>query len=212
MLEGEGLYIWWLIYLLVCIYTVCVCVYIYIYTVYIHIHIHTVVNIWSGSKPFIKVVLKPKCVLVLGQLWWTFLIDIYRYICLCVCVCVWINRNRKFKKYKFLLKKIWYYSFFHTCVLDSNGHSRWPGMDRFFVENHLGFSEKEEDAVFTGTWYSEWYWNGIFCQWRESWGKTENARQKHTISSGNAFSFIITNWHMGTKLTECRYSYEWLYL
>ncbi len=34
----------------------------------------TVVNIWSGSKPFIKVVLKPKWVLVLGQLWWTFLI------------------------------------------------------------------------------------------------------------------------------------------
>ncbi len=36
--------------------------------------IYTLVNIWTGSKPFIKVVLKPKCVLVLGQLWWTFLI------------------------------------------------------------------------------------------------------------------------------------------
>ncbi len=35
---------------------------------------YTVVTIWSGSKPFIKVVLKSKCVLVLGQLWWTFLI------------------------------------------------------------------------------------------------------------------------------------------
>ncbi len=32
---------------------------------------YTVVNIWSGSKPFIKVNLKPKCVLVLGL---TFLI------------------------------------------------------------------------------------------------------------------------------------------
>ncbi len=35
----------------------------------------TVVNICSGSKPFIKVVLKPKCVLVLGQLWWTSNVD-----------------------------------------------------------------------------------------------------------------------------------------
>ncbi len=34
----------------------------------------TLVNIWSGSKPFIKVDLKPKCILFLGQLWLTFLI------------------------------------------------------------------------------------------------------------------------------------------
>ncbi len=32
----------------------------------------TVVNISGGSKPCIKVVLKPKCILVLGQLWWFF--------------------------------------------------------------------------------------------------------------------------------------------
>ncbi len=31
--------------------------------------LNIVVNIWRWSKPFIKVVLKPKCVLVLGQPW-----------------------------------------------------------------------------------------------------------------------------------------------
>ncbi len=36
--------------------------------------IYRVVNIWSGPKPFIKVVLKSKCIHVLGQRRWTFLI------------------------------------------------------------------------------------------------------------------------------------------
>ncbi len=33
-----------------------------------------VVNIWSGSKKFIKVVLREERILVLGQLWWKVLI------------------------------------------------------------------------------------------------------------------------------------------
>ncbi len=56
------------------------CVYVYIYMcVYIYIYIYILINIWSGSKPFTKVVLKPKYVLVLEQLWWTFLIHFKCY-------------------------------------------------------------------------------------------------------------------------------------
>ncbi len=46
----------------------------------------TLVNIWSGSKPFIKVFLKPKCVHVLGQLW-TFLIH---FKCLLLSISIYI--------------------------------------------------------------------------------------------------------------------------
>ncbi len=56
-------------------------IYIYIY-IYTHTHIHKVVNFWSGSKPFIKVwnTFWKIPVLVLGQLWWTFLIHFKLYI------------------------------------------------------------------------------------------------------------------------------------
>ncbi len=55
--------------------------YIYIYIhihihihIYIHTHTHTVVNIWTGSKMLIKVVLRQEHILVLGPLWWKVLI------------------------------------------------------------------------------------------------------------------------------------------
>ncbi len=82
-------------------------IYIYIYThthmhIYIYIYIYIVVNIWSGSKPFIKIVLKPKSILVLGQLWWTFLIHfkcwllyiffihLFFYICVRIYIYIYI--------------------------------------------------------------------------------------------------------------------------
>ncbi len=46
---------------------------------------HTHVNIWSWSKPFINVVLKPKCVLVLGQLWLSFLIHFKCWLLYSIC-------------------------------------------------------------------------------------------------------------------------------
>ncbi len=43
----------------------CVCMYVYMY-IYIYIYIYTVVNIWSGSKKYIKVVLRQERILVWG--------------------------------------------------------------------------------------------------------------------------------------------------
>ncbi len=96
---------------------VCVCVYIYIYIylylvllcIYIYIYIYILVKIWSGSKPFIKVVLKPKSVLVLGQLWLIFLstsnVSLYiLYIAINICIA---HHNFEVKLYIILIKNFW---------------------------------------------------------------------------------------------------------
>ncbi len=63
---------------------------------------NTVFNIWSGSKHFIKVVLKPRSVLVLGQLWFTFLIHLK---CWLFCMCVYLICQHHL--YFLLRKKRW---------------------------------------------------------------------------------------------------------